>query len=73
MSELLPCPFCGQRALMVKHEGKGVRKPWYLAACVLKGCAIHPQGKRCDSIKEAETDWNRRPEKPQPDGGTGEL
>lgn len=52
--ELKPCPFCGGKAIMVKHKNEIVDN-LYSVCCGVCYCAT-PWG----TEKQAAHDWNRR-------------
>ncbi|ENK7136053.1 Lar family restriction alleviation protein [Enterobacter roggenkampii] len=52
MSELKPCPFCGQKNLLISHQNRNI------CSVVCFDCG--GEGPEELSRKEAITSWNRR-------------
>jgi Lar family restriction alleviation protein len=63
-NELLPCPFCGQKALMTaEHDADGIR--WLYIKCKKCGARTrgnwHSPGNDCPELRgEVRDEWNRR-------------
>lgn len=52
--ELLPCPFCGEKASLEERDGG-----WW-ARCVSRSCLVLPTSLDMDSREEAVRVWNTR-------------
>ena len=52
---LLPCPFCGEQPMMVRHEG--VRQ-WWTVLCDRRACLVRPYV--AGSASQAARAWNTR-------------
>lgn len=61
MSELKPCPFCGQDVRLYEHEYYGdVWKSFWCIACDNKDGCLGSPDYCADTKEEIVTMWNRR-------------
>jgi len=69
-NELLPCPFCGNKHIVIWNNNKHSdpeEEPDYIASCANSDCDASID--ECDTWQEAAFKWNTRHSPPRPRGG----
>ena len=64
MTKLLPCPFCGGNAEIVREHGGFVAKCRHGAGAIHCGCLVHPRTLPMTTKAAAAKVWNERPRAP---------